>query len=175
VTLDLRTAPLAEVRALDLRAADREPWVDEAALWARLCDLLDRIPLERWDLPIAPSEGGGPPWSVRDHVAHLAAWSEVGVAAIGRVRAGERWPRDDDFAGGNFDAFNEIQRESWAADDAAAVRAHLDGVHARLLAEARALPIEVVRSDEAWTWIFFTLHGHALDHCQILELAAAGS
>jgi len=172
MTLDLGTAPLAEVRALDLRAADRDLWADEAAVWTRLTDVLDRIPYARWGEPIAPSDGGGAPWSVRDHAGHLAAWSEEGSAAIGRVLAGAPWPRDEDFAGGDFDAFNETQRAGWARDDAAAVRAHLDDAHGRLVALAKTLPLEVIRGEEAWTWVFLTLHGHALDHLAVLESAA---
>ncbi len=176
MTLDLGTTSLADVRALDYRAADRDPWSDEAAVWARLSGVLDRIPSADWDRPVAPSDGGGAPWSVRDHVGHLAAWSDEGIAAIERVLAGGAWPDDADFAGGDFDAFNEIQRAGWASDGAAVVRAHLDDAHGRLVALARSLPLEVIRSEEAWSWIFLTLHGHALDHLEILEAAtrAAG-
>lgn len=100
MTLDLRTAPLADVRALDLRAADRDPWADEAAIWARLGAVLDRIPVADWDRPVEES-------------------------------------------------------------------------HARLVALARDLPLDVIRSDEAWSWVFLTLRGHALDHLEVLEQAAA--
>ena len=34
--VDLRIAPLGDVRAIDFRAADRDLWADEAALWDRL-------------------------------------------------------------------------------------------------------------------------------------------
>jgi hypothetical protein len=174
MTVNLRTAPLADVRALDLRAADRDLWVDEAAIWARLAGVLDRIPAADWDHPVAPSDAGGPPWSALDHVGHLAAWSDEGIAAIVRVLDGAAWPVDDDFAGGDFDAFNESQRATWAGEGAAEVRAHLDESHARLLALARDLPVDVIRGDEAWSWVFMTLHGHALEHMEILERAAAG-
>ncbi len=44
MTVGLRTAPVADVRAVDLRAADRDLWADEAAIRARLPVDLDRIP-----------------------------------------------------------------------------------------------------------------------------------
>jgi len=173
MTLDLRTAPLVDVRALDLRRADRDPWADEAAIWARLGAVLDRIPAAGWDRPVAPSDGGGQPWSALDHVGHLAAWTDEGIAAIVRVLDGAAWPADDDYAGGDFDAFNETQRATWAGEGVAEVRTHLDESHARLVALARDLPLDVIRSDEAWSWVFLTLHGHALDHLAVLERAAA--
>ncbi|HEX7399088.1 MAG TPA: DinB family protein [Candidatus Limnocylindrales bacterium] len=172
MTVDLRTAPVAEVRALDLRAADRDLWADEASIWARLAGCLDRIAAADWDRQVAPSEAGGPPWSALDHAGHLAAWSDVGIAAIVRVLDGAAWPVDEDFADGDFDAFNETQRASWTGEGAAEVRTHLDESHARLLALARDLPVDVVRGDEAWSWVFMTLHGHALEHLDILERAA---
>ncbi len=85
---------------------------------------------------------------------------------------GEPWPRDEDFGGGDVDAYNEARRPKWAADDPAEVRAHLAASRARLLAIARTLPLEVVRSDEAWEWVFMTLHGHIVDHLPILDEAA---
>jgi hypothetical protein len=173
MTVDLRTAPLADVRALDLRAADRDLWADEGAIWARLEAVLDRIPVADWDRQVAPSDGGGPPWSVLDHVGHLAAWADEGIAAIVRVLDGAAWPADDDYAGGDFDAFNETQRATWVGEGAVEVRTHLDESHARLVALARDLPFDVIRSDEAWSWVFLTLHGHALDHLEVLQQAAA--
>ena len=173
MTLDLRTAPPADVRALDLRAVDRDLWADEAAIWARLGAVLDRIPVAALDRPMAPSDAGGSPWSALDHLGHLAAWADEGIAAIVRVLDGAAWPADDDYAGGDFDAFNETQRAMWAGEGGVEVRTHLEESHARLLALARALPVEVIRSDEAWTWVFLTLHGHVLDHLEVLEQAAA--
>jgi len=171
--IDLRTAPLADVRAIDLRAADRDIWADEAATWARLEAVLDRIPAADWDRQVAPSNGGGPPWSVLDHVGHLAAWADEGIAAIVRVLDGAAWPTDDDYAGGDFDAFNETQRAAWAGEGAAEVRIHLEESHARLVALARDLPSDVIRGDEGWGWTFGPLHEHALDHLEVLEWAAA--
>ena len=39
---DLRRAPLPDLRALDLRAPERDLWADEAALWDRLDGLVGR-------------------------------------------------------------------------------------------------------------------------------------
>ena len=42
VAPDLRRATLADIRAVDLRAPDRDLWADEAALWDRLASRLGR-------------------------------------------------------------------------------------------------------------------------------------
>lgn len=177
MTIDLRTAPLAEVRGLDLRAGARDIWADEAAIWGRLVAALDGIPAADWNRPVAPSDGGGPPWSVLDHVGHLAAWSDEAIAGIIRVLDGAAWPADEDFAGGDFDAFNEVQRAAWvgAGEGVDDVRTHLAESHVRLVALARDLPDDVIRGDDGWGWTLGLLDEHTLDHLEVLEHAAAGA
>lgn len=172
MTVELRTAPIADLAGVDFRAPDRDPWADEAAVWERLQATLDALPADAWDRVLSASEAGGPGWTARDHVAHLADWADEAVGDTTRVLDGAAWPRDEDFGAGDFDAFNESRRASWASDDPAEVREHLAESRARLLAIARTLPLDVVRSDEAWEWLFMTLHGHAVDHLAILDEAA---
>ena len=77
--IDLRRALLAEVRALDLRAPERDFWADEAALRDRLEVTWAGLDDAAWRLPgAARSDAGGPDWSYHDHIAHLAAWQEIG-------------------------------------------------------------------------------------------------
>jgi hypothetical protein len=172
LTIDLRTAPLADVRAVDLGAADRDPWADEAAIWARLGEVLDHIGAAHWDHPLEPAGNDGQAWSVLDHVGHLAAWFDEGVTAIVRVLDGAPWPTFDEVAGGDFDAFNASQRAGWAGDGPADVRTHLDESRARLVALARDLPGDVIRDDDAWGWVFGVLVEHNLEHLEVLERAA---
>ena len=167
---DLRRAPLAEIRALDLRARDRDFWSDEAALWDRFEACGAGLDDAAWRLPgAAPSDAGGPDWSFLDHVAHVSAWQEVGIEYVERAIATGAWPTDEDFDGGDFDRFNEGQRRIWAGIDPAELRARLDDGHARLVALVRRLPLETIRSDAAWGWVYLDLHGHTLDHLSILE------
>ena len=75
---DLRRAPLASVRAIDLRAAERDFWSDEAALWDRFEASWAGLDDAAWRLPgAAPSDAGGPDWSLAEHVGHVADWQEL--------------------------------------------------------------------------------------------------
>jgi len=77
-SIDLRRSPLAGVRAIDFRAADRDFWADEAALWDRLVASTAGLDDAAWRLPgAAPSDAGGPDWSLQEHVGHLVDWQEL--------------------------------------------------------------------------------------------------
>jgi hypothetical protein len=168
--LDLRRAPLAAIRALDLRAPERDFWSDEAALRDRLEAGLAGLDDAAWRLPgAAPSDAGGPDWSLLDHVAHLDAWQELGIEYVSKALATGRWPSDADFDGGDFDRFNERQRPTWAGIDPPELRARLADSEARLVALVRRMPPETIRSDAAWGWVYLVLHGHVLDHLGVIE------
>jgi Mycothiol maleylpyruvate isomerase N-terminal domain len=167
---DLRRAPLANLRTIDLRGPDRDFWADEAAIrdrfvatWAGLAD-------EAWLLPgAAPSDAGGPDWSLAEHVGHVADWQELAIDYIGVALETGRWPSDDDYDGGDFDTYNERRREPWASMAPSAIRERLDAGRERLLESARRLSIETIRSDEGWGWVYMVLHGHRLDHLAVIE------
>ncbi len=79
------------------------------------------------------------------------------------------WPSDEDFDGGNFDSYNERLRRAWATVAAADVRGRFDVGNARLLELVGRMSAEQIRRDDAWGWIYMTLHGHQLDHLGLLE------
>jgi hypothetical protein len=169
-TVDLRRDPLAAVRSVDLRAPDRDFWADETALWDRLTASWAGLDEGAWKLPgAAKSDAGGPDWSLQDHVGHLADWLEIAVDYLERVLAGGPWPADSDYDGGDFDRFNERRREPWASLPAVELLDRLSRGHAAALATARRLPVETIRGDEAWGWVYMVLHGHAIDHLQVIE------
>ena len=76
--------------------ADRDLWADEAALWDRLTSRWAGLDDAAWHLPgAAPSDAGGPDWSLAEHVGHVADWQELaqrlhgaaietGALAVGR-------------------------------------------------------------------------------------------
>jgi hypothetical protein len=168
--LDLRRARIADLRAIDLRADGRDLWADEAALWDRFRASWAGLDDAAWRLPgAAPSDAGGPDWSLLDHVAHVAHWQELAIDYIGRAAATGRWPTDADFDSGDFDAHNERLRWPWTDLAPADVRGRLAAGHRRLLEVARPLPLETIRSDDGWGWVFMVLHGHTLDHLGVLE------
>jgi DinB family protein len=171
---DLRRAPLADLRTLDLRSAERDFWTDEASVWDRFSASWAGLDDTAWALPgAAPSDAGGPDWSLAEHVGHVADWQELAIDYIGAVLAGRPWPSDDDYDSGDFDTYNERRREPWASMPPATIRDRLAGARARLLELARRLPLGTIRGDEAWGWVYMVLHGHYLDHLAVIEPWAA--
>jgi hypothetical protein len=167
---DLRLAPLPIVRGIDLRSPARDFWADEQALWDRFVASWAGLDDAAWRLPgAAPSDAGGPDWSLLDHVAHVAHWQELAVAYVAHAESTGEWPSDEDFDGGDFDRYNERSREPWSTLEPAAVRERLAAGHEALLSIARRLPLEVIRGDDGWGWVYMTLHGHQLDHLGLLE------
>ena len=133
------------------------------ATWAGLDDAA-------WQLAGASrSDAGGPDWSYRDHLAHLAGWAELGIGIARTGLESRRWPTDDDFAGGDFDSFNEALREGWRETSPADVRNRLLAATTLLADLAGRFEPEGLRGDDAWGWLYMTLHGHQLDHLGMVE------
>ena len=168
--IDLRRAPLADLRAIDFRDPGRDFWADEAQLWTRLRSTWAGLDDAAWPVPgAAPSDAGGPDWSLLEHVAHIEDWQELDVGYVDRVLGGGRWPADDEYSGGDFDRFNESRRERYADLVPGELRARLADSHERLIALAKDLSLDVIRSDAAWGWVFNVLHGHVIDHLAVIE------
>ena len=168
--IDLRRASLAEIRALDMRATTRDFWADEAAVWDRLVATWAGLDDAAWHLPgAAKSDAGGPDWSLAEHVGHLADWQELAIGQIAVAIDTGRWPSDDDFDGGDFDRFNERRRAPWTTMPSTAIIERLTAARPRLLQAARGLSIDVIRGDDAWGWVYLTLHGHYIDHLAVID------
>ena len=169
-TIDVRHAPLAEVRGVDFRAPDRDFWADEARLWRRLTGAWAGLDDAAWRLRgAAPSDAGGPDWSLAEHVGHIADWQELAVVYTERAIATGTWPSDSDYDDGDFDSFNEARREPWASMPRDAILDRLEAARPRLLAATRQLSLETIRGEEPWGWVYLTLHGHYLDHLAVIE------
>ena len=170
MTLDLRRAPLGDLRALDFRAADRDFFADGQAIFDRFTASWAGLDDAAWQLTGASrSDAGGPDWSYRDHVAHLAGWAELGVEIARTGLEAGRWPADSEFDGGDFDHFNETLRDQWRAVRPAEIRSRLIAATDQLSALARQLKPDILRGDDAWGWVYMTLHGHQLDHLGLVE------
>ncbi len=168
--VDLRRAGLADLRALDFRAPDRDPWMDEAALWDRLIASWAGLDEAAWHLPgAAPSDAGGPDWSLAEHVGHIADWQELAIDYVATARETGRWPSDDDYDGGDFDRFNERRRSPWTTMPMDEILQRLALARPRLLDGARRFSPAEIRQDAPWGWVYMTLHGHYLDHLSIIE------
>jgi len=169
--VDLRRDALGDLRAIDFRSPTRDYWADEAAVHDRFVAVWAGLDDAAWRLPgAAPSDAGGPDWSMLDHVGHVVDWWELATGYITDVVRGGPWPTDDDYyAGGDFDAFNEQRRPLFANVAAADLRRRGMAAHDRVVQVAGTLPLETIRSDAAWGWVQQVLHGHAVDHLTVLE------
>lgn len=168
--LDLRRAPLADVRTLDLRSPARELWADETAMWDRFVASWAGLDDEAWHLPgAAPSDAGGPDWSLAEHVGHIADWQELAIDYVGVAIESGRWPSDEDYDGGDFDRYNERRRAPWTTMSSRRIVNRLMAARPRLLAAAARIPDTTIRGDAAWGWVYSTLHGHYLDHLAVVE------
>jgi hypothetical protein len=168
--VDLRRASLADLRAVDFRAPTREFWADEAALQDRLVASWAGLDDAAWRLPgAAPSDAGGPDWSLLDHVGHMVDWWELAADYIGGVLRGGSWPSNEDYDGGDFDTWNERRRPLFADVPPGELRDRGATAHARVLAVARQLPMETIRAHAAWGWVHLVLGGHAIDHTTVIE------
>jgi hypothetical protein len=172
--LDLRTAALSSIRGRDLRGSDRDFWTDEEAVWDRMRVAWAGLDEAAWHLPgDAPSDAGGPPWSLAEHVGHIADWQELAVEYTRRAIETGVWPSDSDYDDGDFDTFNERRREPWASMPRDEILGRLEAARSRLLEVAHRLSPEAIRSDDGWDWVYPALHGHYLDHLAISEPWAA--
>ena len=169
-SVDLEVAPVTAIRSRDLRAPERDLWADEAALWDRLNRTWAGLDDAAWHLPgVAPSDAGGPDWSLAEHVGHIADWLELAVDYTTRALDTGAWPSDSDYDDGNFDTFNERRREPWASMPRDAILARLDAARQAMLPLAHRVTPETIREEPAWSWVYPALHGHYLDHLAVIE------
>ena len=170
--VDLRRDALSDLRAIDFRSPNRDYWADEAAVHDRLLAVWAGLDDAAWRLPgAAPSDAGGSDWSLLDHVGHVVDWWKLAAGYIADVARGAAWPTDDDdlYEGGDFNALNERRRSLFADIAPVDLRARASVAHGRVVATARTMPLETIRSDAAWGWVHQVLHGHAIDHLTVLE------
>ncbi len=170
VATDLRRAPLSSLRTLHFRSRSRDLWTDEAAMYDRLLATWAGLDDASWHMPgAAPSDSGGPDWSLAEHVGHIAEWLELAAAYTARAATTGAWPADSDYEGGDFDRWNEAHRAPWTTMVRDDILERLDRARTAMLAEVRQLPDDRIRADEPWGWVYMTLHGHYLDHLGIIE------
>lgn len=166
--LDLRTASFAELfAARGWSAPERDFFADEAVIWSRFLAFLDALTPSDWTTIVAESAAGGPPWTLVDHIAHIAAWEDFGLDYVVRALDGEPWPTDASI--GDLDALNERQRAQWAGRSPTDVRAWVVEARERLLPALRRVPTEVLHDPAVFSWCYFTVHGHVIEHLVWLD------
>ena len=151
------------------RAATRGPTRGRSRIaWTRSSRPL---PDAAWTEPVSASDvPGAPPWTLLDHVGHVADWLDEAIRYVQPIVDGTAgWPRDEDYTGGgDFDAWNEGRRGTWSGQTAAEVRAWHRASADRLIDLARRLPPDLAGSDEAWEWIWHLVISHPIEHVALV-------
>jgi len=144
-----------DIRA-DLLLTLREAAVREAPLYDQLNDP-------------SPAAAG---WTVRDHVAHLAAWRREAIELLAAVRTGDPGRGFPDIDSHNAELF-ERHRE-WPADR---VRAEAEASYAAFLQAVVECPDETLAGPRpgsdgrVWWWVLGNGHEHVAEHLTMLALA----
>jgi hypothetical protein len=166
---DLHSAPLPELTEFDFRAPGRDPWADARTVQDRVDAFLDALPGSAWEGPLSASDvPGAPPWTLVDHLGHVADWLDEAIRYLQPILDGTGgWPHEEDYAGGDLDAWNEGRRPIWAGRAPSQVRAWLRASADRLLDLARRFPPDLADSDQAWEWVWPLLNSHPIDHAAL--------
>lgn len=136
----------------------------DAAVFGDLVATLDAVPAGRWT-----ADELTPGWQLKDHVAHVAAWLEEGVAALDEWRATGMWRSYAE----SEDEWNARAAERWRAIPLEEVRARMAGSHAALVERARALPPDVLWTYDGIGWTYEVMHGHLRRHLALIGPWAA--
>jgi hypothetical protein len=122
--------------------------------------------LEGWDEERAARVGVNPRWSVKDVLAHIAAWEAEGSDVIARLRAGQDVPN---FDRGLIDGFNAAAVEERRERTFAELRAEYDEAHRRVVAALEGLPEEVDESSREYRFAEIVAVIHPAHHAAQIE------
>jgi hypothetical protein len=118
--------------------------MDEA--WLRLNGFVETLTPAQL---IEPTDAAG--WSVRDHLDHLQVWEQGMIAVFqGQSRAQGMGIPDDVYATGDFDAINEVIRQSSVQKSMPEVRQNLIATHQQLRDMVVATPEEELQRPYRW-------------------------
>ncbi len=102
-------------------------------------DIFGALPVDARERPIREGD-----WSLKDHLAHLAAWKGRQADRLAAARTGaelEDWQGEDDA----INARLQQERAGWSWDETVA---DADAVHDRLAGEIRAIDPDLLRDGE---------------------------
>ena len=115
----------------------------------------------------ATRKGLNPQWSVKDCLAHIAAWETVGVGVIGDIGKGTWKPQevDREFING-FNAHAVEERNDRSMRE---VADEYNGVHAEMEQAVKSLPDEIDESSPAFHLVELLLVKHPTHHAAQIE------
>ena len=134
----------------------------ERERWAMFRDLVDRVPIDRFDEPTLNPDG----WSVKDLLWHMASWDREAAFALEQVQLGTY--EDGDWG---TEEKNERFLIEGRATRPATVRAEWLASRDRLLAEMASVP-EVTPPVEEW--FSESAYKHIEDHAPELSSFVEG-
>ncbi len=80
--------------------------------WQKLANHLSKIPAAKWEIPYSPEN-----WSVKDILAHIAAWEQVAIDILAAVRTKSPLPDRISTIFKDIDLFNaNVYTQNRAAD-----------------------------------------------------------
>lgn len=110
-------------------------------------------------------------WTVKDHVAHLAAWRREAIELLGAVRKGESGRDFSDLDAHNAELYE--RHRDWPADR---VRAEAAASYADFLQTVEDCPAEMLAGarpgseGRIWAWVLGNGHEHVAEHLTMLAL-----
>ena len=122
--------------------------------------------LEGLDEERAARVGVNPRWSVKDVLAHIAAWEAEAAGVLARLRAGEAGPRLDRET---IDGFNAAAVEERRARSFRELREEYDEAHRRITEALDALPEEVDESSREYRFAEVVAVIHPAHHAAQIE------
>lgn len=122
--------------------------------------------LEGWDEERAARVGVNPRWSVKDVLAHIAAWEAEAVGVLTKLRAGETVPN---FDRGMIDGFNAAAVEERNARTFEELRAEYAEAHRRIEEVLEGMPEEVDESSREYRFAEIVAVIHPAHHAAQVE------
>ena len=154
----------------DLRAAERDLWADEAALWDRLARRWAGLDDAAWHLPVRPrpTPAGPTGRSPSTSATSPTGRSSPPTTSRWRLETGAGRPTTTTTAATST-ATTSVGGRPGRRCPPRPSSARLAAARPRLLAAAQQLVAETIRGHEAWGWVYIVLHGHYLDHLAVIE------
>ncbi len=157
-----------------LLVRDRAGLLDEIdAAWSSLDGIVRELTADRWHAVIPGAGEGAETWTVKDAVAHLAAWKRnaARAAALQASRSRHVHAFPGMVLGFRTAEFNEQLLRDWRDRPVDAVLAEHRAAHAALLSAVEGVPDRLlVRRKRSPLWLTPAL-GHTHDHLAQLRRA----
>ncbi|MEP7199677.1 MAG: ClbS/DfsB family four-helix bundle protein, partial [Chloroflexota bacterium] len=96
--------------------------------------------------------GAADGWTIKDQVAHVAAWQSLAVRWMQQGLRGEPVDRPAQFTDDDINAFNQRLYEKHKGDSSAAVLADLRKAHEKMLAMVASLSDEDINDANRFAW-----------------------